>query len=81
MTEQQWHPGNLLQLSGSYWQAFALHAGVKLDLFSLLAEGPQTASQAAARIGTQERSLATLLNALGAMGLVHKNGDRYAAAE
>ncbi len=32
MNATNWTPGSLLQLSGSYWQAFTLHAGVKLEL-------------------------------------------------
>ncbi len=42
MKNHQWHPGTLLQLSGSYWQAFALHAGVKRLLGT---EGGQSYSE------------------------------------
>lgn len=77
MNQQLWHPGTLLQLSGSYWQAFALHAAVKLDLFSCLADKPLTAEQVAARLSVDERALAMLMNAVTAMGLIEKNGHRY----
>jgi hypothetical protein len=33
-SQEDWHPGTLLALSGSYWQTCALHAGVALDLFT-----------------------------------------------
>ena len=35
MTEQEWNPGILLKLSGSYWQTCALHTAVKLGIFSI----------------------------------------------
>ena len=75
MDKQTWNPAELLQLSGGYWSACALHAGVKLDLFShagTAAELSQTAACA-------ERGLEMLLNALVAMGLMEKEGDRYSA--
>ena len=39
MEHNNWTIPDLLQLSGGYWAACALHAGVKLDIFSPLAEG------------------------------------------
>jgi predicted O-methyltransferase YrrM len=77
MNEPIWHPGTLLQLAGSYWQTFALHAGVKLDVFTCLAENPLTAAQAAARTHTDRRALEMLLNAMCAMQLLKKDQDRY----
>ncbi len=49
MTEMNWTPPELLKMSGSYWSACTLHAGVKLDLFSLLAEAPATAAELSAQ--------------------------------
>ncbi|MFZ1985103.1 MAG: methyltransferase [Desulfatitalea sp.] len=77
MTKPEWHPGTLLQLSGSYWQTFTLHAGVKLSLFSILADDPLTADEAAARIAADARGLGMLLHALCAMGLLTKTRDRF----
>ncbi len=81
MNEPQWHPGTLLQLSGSYWQAFALHAAVKLDLFSVLADKPLTTEQAAVRITADAGSLEKLLNAVSAMGLLKKSDGMYSLME
>jgi len=67
----------LLQLSGSYWSTCTLHAGVKLDVFTHLAVGPQTAAQLARTIAADERGLDMLLNALTAMDLLHKEGDMF----
>jgi SAM-dependent methyltransferase len=76
-----WHAGSLLQLAGSYWQTFTLHAGVKLRLFTVLSEGALTAPEAAARIGAPARSVNTLLQALCAMGLLDKQADRFALVD
>lgn len=70
-----WNPAGLLQLSGGYWGACALHAGVKLDLFS----HDGTVAELALATGSNERGLEMLLNALTALGLMNKNGTRYAA--
>jgi SAM-dependent methyltransferase len=77
MTAPSWHPGTLLQLSGSYWQTVALHAGVKLGVFTRLAEKPLAAKQVAAHADADERGLEMLLNALCAMQLLKKDQDRY----
>jgi hypothetical protein len=34
MTGSGWTPGRLVELSGSYWQVCALHAAVKIGIFS-----------------------------------------------
>jgi len=69
----------LLQLSGSYWSACTLHAGVKLDLFTHLAAAPLSAAQLARVINCDERGVTMLLNALTAMDLLKKEGDSFSA--
>ena len=39
---------DLLQQSSSYWKSCTIHAGVKLDVFTPLTEGPRTAAELAA---------------------------------
>lgn len=74
-----WNVKRLLDLSGSYWQACTLHAGVKLDLFSIIqAGGDASAKEIAERLGSRGRGTAMLLNALTAMNLLVKSGERYA---
>ena len=75
MDKHTWNPADLLQLSGGYWSACALHAGVQLDLFSHAG----TAAELAQATASDERALEMLLNALTALGLMEKEGDRYAA--
>jgi predicted O-methyltransferase YrrM len=66
------HPGKIFALASAYWQPCALHAAVKLAVFTNLAIGPATAPELAARLGADPRSLAALLNGLTAMGLLEK---------
>ena len=74
MDQPTWNPAELLKLSGGYWSACALHAGVKLDLFSHAG----TLSELAQATASDARGLEMLLNALTALGLLAKNGERYA---
>jgi SAM-dependent methyltransferase len=78
METADWTPERLLQTSGSYWASCALHAGVKLDLFSKLETGAASALELARRLGTEHRGLAMLLGALSALGLLVKQEGRYA---
>ncbi len=78
MDRQEWNPGKLLELSGYYWKTCTLHAGVKLDVFTTIAEGQVTAQAVAQKSGADERGMAMLLNALTAMEFLVKTGDNYA---
>jgi hypothetical protein len=79
--KETWTAGRLLEVSGAYWQTCALHAGVKLDVFTVLAGGAMAAEGVAERIASSLRGVALLLNALTAMGLLVREGDRYANSE
>ena len=79
MEQTPWNPADLLQLSGGYWGTCALHAGVKLDLFSPLVEQALTAEELARIATTDVRGVTMLLNALAALGLLEKSGDRFSA--
>ena len=71
------NPGELLQISGSYWKSCALHTATMLDVFTPIDEGELTTPQLAAAIGCDQRALSMLLTALIAMGLLAKSGDSY----
>ena len=75
-----WTTGRLLEVSGSYWQTCALHAAVKLDLFSHLAQGSRSAEALARELGVDPRALEMLLNALAAMGLLEKSAGRFSCS-
>ena len=79
MEKKLWTAADLLQLSGGYWSACALHAGVKLDVFTPLAVEALTASQLAERLETDVRGISMLLNALAALDLIEKRGEAYYA--
>ncbi|MCP4719596.1 MAG: SAM-dependent methyltransferase, partial [Desulfobacteraceae bacterium] len=74
----EWNPGTLLEMSGYYWKTCTLHAGVKLDIFTLL--GPDTLSgdKIAKKLDMEQRGLTMLLNGLTALGLLVKKGEAYA---
>jgi SAM-dependent methyltransferase len=72
------NPGRLLGLSGSYWQTCALHAGVKLGLFTAIGRHARSPEQIAAMIDADARAVAMLMNALVAMEFLKREGDQYA---
>lgn len=72
-------PSDLLQLSGGYWGTCALHASVKLDVFTHLSSGNLTSTEIACLTSSDERGVAMLFNALAALELLVKTGDTYSA--
>ncbi|MSN24393.1 MAG: SAM-dependent methyltransferase [Geobacter sp.] len=73
------NPSELLQLSGGYWATCALHAAVKLDLFTCIAGSPATSSEVSRLTNTDHRSMTMLLNAVAAIGLLHFDNGKYVA--
>ncbi|MBW2094712.1 MAG: methyltransferase domain-containing protein, partial [Deltaproteobacteria bacterium] len=63
--------------SGGYWQAFALHAAVKMDVFSHVGNEGIAAEALAVKLGCDKRALTMLLNGLTAMGLLDKKTSFY----
>ncbi|MBW1763683.1 MAG: methyltransferase [Deltaproteobacteria bacterium] len=68
----------LLKMSGGYWTACALHAGVKLDIFTLLNNRSLTSGEITEKLHGDRRGITMLLNALTAMDLLLKENNRYA---
>jgi predicted O-methyltransferase YrrM len=77
MPPHELNPGNILKTSGSYWEACTLHAGVKLDLFSMIGNNHLTRNDVADKLQGDPKGVEMLLNALSAMGLLEKNEDTY----
>ncbi|UKL13364.1 acetylserotonin O-methyltransferase [Dissulfurimicrobium hydrothermale] len=77
MNKKEWDPCAILKLSGSYWEACALHTGVLLDIFTHIGDISLPAEQVASKIKGDVRATAMLLNALTAMDLLIKESDRY----
>ncbi len=73
-----WDKGTLLETSGNYWQSCTLHTAVKLEIFTMLASGPQSAEEITRQLKGNLRGVAALLNALTAMALLTKTEGRFA---
>jgi len=71
----------ILELAAGYAPACVVGAAAELDLWTLLAGGPLTAEEIAQRIGGDRRGITMLLDAVTALGLLHKRGDDYAVPE
>jgi len=81
MQDQTWNIGRLMATSGSYWQACALHAGVKLEIFTWIGSDSIDAQTMAARLQGDLRGVEMLLNALAAMQLLKKDEGRFRNSE
>lgn len=79
MAMTEWTLPDLLQLSGGYWSTCALHAGVRLDIFSVLDGTPRTAREVAQLQSSDPRGTAMLLDALASLALLAKRDDTYVA--
>ncbi|MFC1743038.1 methyltransferase [Candidatus Riflebacteria bacterium] len=77
MNQTEWHPGKLMELSGGYWKTCALHAAVKLEIFSAIGEQSLTGEELAQKLDCSKRGLLMLLNSLRAMDLLQKEGDKF----
>ena len=73
------NPDSILELMMRQYQAACvLGAAAELDLFAALAPRPLTAREAARKLKCDTRATAILLDALAALRLLSKRGDRYA---
>lgn len=77
MSTQEWYPGQLLELSGYYWRTCTLHASVKLDIFTTIGDQELTSQEITEKLKVKNRGLERLLNALTAMALLSKKGNKY----
>ncbi|MEV4254370.1 methyltransferase [Spirillospora sp. NPDC049652] len=74
-------PTGILRLGNAFCDAKALMTAVELDLFTGLdASGPATAEEIRTRLGLHGRGLTDWLDLLVALGLLMRDGDRYANA-
>jgi len=77
MTAEELNPGKILQLSGGYWETCALHAGVKLDVFTIIGNDHLRGEDVADKLNGDKRGVKTLLNALSAMDFLVKKENIY----
>ena len=67
----------LFDLSAGFVYSQILLACVQLDLFAMLADGPQATSALARRIGLPVPAASRLLEAAAALGLAARRGERF----
>jgi predicted O-methyltransferase YrrM len=77
MNAQQVNPGNIIEISGGYWKACTLHAGVKLDIFTAIGSEQLTTQDVAQKMDGDKRGVTMLLNALTAMNLLVKEDGKF----
>jgi ubiquinone/menaquinone biosynthesis C-methylase UbiE len=70
----------LMEMARGAWNARILLTAVELGIPDALEAKAMTAAETAAALGTDPRATALLLNALAALGLATKSGDRFANA-
>jgi SAM-dependent methyltransferase len=69
--------GDILEMMGGFRPSCVLGAAAELDLFGTIGDGRVSADDLAARLKSDPRATAILLDALAAMGLLQKQADRY----
>lgn len=78
MTESNvWDAESLLEIGRRFQQSRVFLSGVELDLFTLLADASMSASEVAGARKCDTRGMTVLLDALCAMELLQKEGDKY----
>jgi hypothetical protein len=70
-------PETIERLQASVPAAFALLAGMQLDIFTQLGDGPCSSGEIAAALGVAEDRLSRLLYALVAAGLLECRGNKF----
>lgn len=71
-------PAQLLDLALGYQRSQTLLAMIELGVPAALSDGPLTTDQIASRIGTHPLAASRLLLACVALGLLERDGDRFA---
>ncbi|HJU06222.1 MAG TPA: methyltransferase [Nitrospiraceae bacterium] len=71
-------PEYILQLGFGFWGSKALLSAVELGVFTELAKGPLTAEELCGRFKLHTRSARDFFDALVALGMLQREGDRYA---
>jgi hypothetical protein len=78
--ENQPTPDGILQLGLGFWGSKTLLSAVELGLFTKLAEGPLDVGGLAQRLGLHQRGARDFFDTLVALGMLRREGERYANA-
>jgi len=77
MTDKRPDGQKILDWMADFMSGCVIGAAAELDLFTLLGRRPLSADEAADRLRADRRATAMLLDAVAALGLLDKQGDRY----
>ncbi len=66
-----------MEMSGYYWKTCTLHAGVKLNIFTIINENTLSLDEICNTLKADKRGLQTLLDALTALELLEKKDNFY----
>src|SRR5262245_31435141 len=71
-------PERILQLGLGFWGPKTLLSAVELGVFTQLAQGPADLATLTSRLGLHPRSARDFFDALVALGMLQRDGERYA---
>ncbi len=74
-------PEDIMQMTSQYWAISTLFAAVELEIFDVVRDDAVSCDDLAKQIDCDAPSLARLLHAVTALGLLHKNGETYRTTE
>jgi hypothetical protein len=77
---KSWKVDELLEKVRGFQEACVIAAAAELDVFTALGDAPATAAELAGRVGSDPRATSVLLDALTALDLLVKGGDKYYVA-
>jgi len=79
--QEHWTPENILEAGRTFWLSRPILAAAELGFFAALAKRPAGAENLAERMETDPRATRMLLDALAAVGLLHKENGTYSVPE
>jgi SAM-dependent methyltransferase len=75
------NPEPIFDLATGFMRAKHLFVAAELGIFEKLADGPATLEELATRLGTPRRTTRIIVDAVTALGLLERKGDKYQNSE
>jgi hypothetical protein len=73
-------PDHMMQVGLGFWTSKALLSALEMGVFTELADGPRVFSELAGRLGLHPRAARDFLDALVALGFLHRSQGHYCNA-
>ena len=73
-------PARIMQVGTGFWASKVLLSAVEIGVFTELAKGPEEFSKLSGRMGLHPRSARDFLDALVALGFLHRSNEVYSNA-